>query len=295
VDGFLLDSLHPNISALIAAVFVASARTCYRGALSVLSPAATTIISLALTVGVAWSYYYLSGGVEAWPLRGLLWFAAVGLFGSLGARYISLLSINLVGLARGSIVVQSSLIWSAMMAFFFVGERITWGVGLGTIAIMLGSIILVYERTPAREAIPLRYFSVPLLVALCLATSHLFLRFGFSWIPSVPLGMGISSSTALLVILLVIPFTKERIPRSWGRHPIFIVVLGSLCNAVAAVFFQAAVKNGKMVEVIPVNRLSVLLIIFFSWFFFRKQEAVTGRVVIGGILSVAGAWAIVSK
>ncbi len=291
----MLDSLHPNLSALIAAVFIASARTCYRGALSVLSPAATTLISLALTVGVAWSYYYLSGEMGGWPLRGLLWFAAVGLIGSLGARYISFVSIKLVGLARGSIVVQSSLIWSAMMAFFFLGERITWGVGLGTVAIMLGSVILVYEQEPAGRKFPLRYFLVPLMVAFCLAMSHLFLRFGFSWIPSVPLAMGISSSTALVILLLVIPFTKERISPSWGRRPVLIVVLGSLCNACAGVFFLTAVKNGKIIEVIPVNRLSVLMIIFFSWLFFRKQEAVSGRVVIGGILSVAGAWSIVSK
>ena len=55
----------------------------------------------------------------------------------------------------------------------------------------------------------------------------------------------------------------------------------------------AAFHQGKIVEVIPVNRLSVLLAILFSWLFFRKQEAVNFRVVLGGLLSVAGAWAIV--
>ncbi len=54
-------------------------------------------------------------------------------------------------------------------------------------------------------------------------------------------------------------------------------------------------KDGKMIEVLPINRLSVLIIIFFSWLFFRKQEAVTPRVVLGGLMSVLGAWAIVSK
>ena len=58
--------------------------------------------------------------------------------------------------------------------------------------------------------------------------------------------------------------------------------------------FLSAIKNGKLVEVIPINRLSVLLIIFFSWFFFRKQEVISWRVIFGGILSVMGAWIIVS-
>jgi hypothetical protein len=38
----------------------------------------------------------------------------------------------------------------------------------------------------------------------------------------------------------------------------------------------------------------VLLIIFFSWLFFRKQELVTTRVILGGVLSVAGAFVIVA-
>ena len=51
--------------------------------------------------------------------------------------------------------------------------------------------------------------------------------------------------------------------------------------------------NGRLVEVVPVNRLSVLLIIFLSWLFFRKQELVSFRVVMGGVMSVAGALLVV--
>jgi len=46
------------------------------------------------------------------------------------------------------------------------------------------------------------------------------------------------------------------------------------------------------VQVIPINRLSVLWVIIFSWLFLKKQESVTSRIVIGGVLSVIGAFAI---
>jgi drug/metabolite transporter (DMT)-like permease len=35
-----------------------------------------------------------------------------------------------------------------------------------------------------------------------------------------------------------------------------------------------------------------LLIIFLSWLFFRQQESVTWRVVAGGVLALAGAFAV---
>ncbi len=291
----MLEFLNPNLSSLIAAFFVAAARTFYTGALSAMSPAATTLISLSVSIVIAWAYYHASGGVEDWPIQGLLWFAAVGVVGSMGARYVSFISIKLVGLARGSIIVQTSLIWSTAMAVFIIGERITLGVGLGGLSIMLGSIFMVSENTPIRKAIPVHYYLAPLITAFFLALSHVFLRLGFFWIPSAPLSIGISSSTAFFLILLAMPFISGETPRSWQRRPVLIVLLGGISNAIAAIFFQTAMKDGKMIEVLPINRLSVLIIIFFSWLFFRKQEAVTPRVVLGGLMSVLGAWAIVSK
>ena len=69
---------------------------------------------------------------------------------------------------------------------------------------------------------------------------------------------------------------------------------GSVFNALASFCFWMAVQNGKVVEVVPIGRLSVLIVILFSWFFLRKQELITFYVVLGGILSVLGAFFIVS-
>ena len=69
---------------------------------------------------------------------------------------------------------------------------------------------------------------------------------------------------------------------------------GAAVNVVAALMFWTAVREGEIIRVVPINRLSVLFVIFFSWLYFRKQEAVTSRVILGGLLSVAGAFAIVS-
>ena len=292
--GHLLELLDPNTLALIGALFIASARTLYRGALNTLSPAATTLMSLLVTAAFSWGYYFLTGRVENWPLRGVLWFAAVGFTSSLIARYMSFISINLVGLARGAVIIQTSLIWSAIMAVFFLGEDFGLGVGLGTLLIMFGSILLVSEGGGMRKSIPYHYYLVPASVALCLALAHYFLKLGFFWLPSASVGMVVSTSTALLLLLAILPFTKEGIQRSWELRPTLFVILGGATNALAGVLFLSAIKNGKLVEVIPINRLSVLLIIFFSWFFFRKQEVISWRVIFGGILSVMGAWIIVS-
>jgi uncharacterized membrane protein len=99
---------------------------------------------------------------------------------------------------------------------------------------------------------------------------------------------------ATLSVVAVLCFvTEEGGLRFWERRPMLLIFIGGVFNAFAALLFWTAVQHGEIVEVIPINRLSVLLIIFFSWLFFRQQEGVTWRVVAGGLLSVAGAWAIV--
>ena len=150
---------------------------------------------------------------------------------------MSFISINLVGLARGAVIIQTSLIWSAIMAVFFLGEDFSLGVGLGTLLIMFGSILLVSESGSMQKAIPYHYYLVPASVALCLALAHFFLKLGFFWLPSASVGMVVSTSTALLLLLAVLPFTKEGIPRSWEFRPTLFVVLGGATNALAGVLF----------------------------------------------------------
>jgi uncharacterized membrane protein len=54
-----------------------------------------------------------------------------------------------------------------------------------------------------------------------------------------------------------------------------------------------ALQGGEVTRVVPIQRFSVFFIIFLSWIFFRKDEAISARVVLGGLLAIAGAWAIV--
>jgi len=290
----LLDGLSPNLLALIAAFFIAVARLLFRAGLDRLDPVVTTTVTSLVSVLSACGFYYLLGGVEQWPLTGLLWFVGVGLAGGLSGRYFSLVSIKLIGLARTSVVIQTSLVWSAVMAVVFLDERMTLGVALGTMGIMCGTIFLAFERLETRERIPPKYYLVPLLSALTFALSHALRKHGLSVLPSAPLGMGISNGVALFFMAAALSFPKRETPRSWERRPLLIVVAAGVFNALADFFFWSAVKGGEVVKVIPINRLSVLMVIFFSWLFFRRQEMVTLRVVVGGVLSVAGAIAIVA-
>ncbi|MFC1491553.1 DMT family transporter [Nitrospinota bacterium] len=289
----MLESLHPNLMSFIAAVFVAVSQVMYRVALNRLSPAITTLMLNLISVTLAGGLYMLGEGVSAWPLTALFWFAMVGVFGSLVGKYLSLLGVNLIGLARNQVMVQSVLVWSSLQGVVFLGERMTAGIAAGTLAIMCGAILLVYDRRAGEVKAPLRYYLVPVFASFLFSLTFVFRRFGLIMLPSVPMGIAVSTGSATLLLAAVMPFSKEGGTGRWDPRGLFTVVLGTVANLIAAVFFWTAIQRGEVVQVIPINRLSLLLVIFLSWLFLQKQEVVTWRITLGGVLSVAGAYAVV--
>ena len=288
----MLESVHPNLLALAAAVFVAAARMFYRVALGRLTTTLTTLTVNVVSVPFAAAFYWLGPGVPRWPLEGILWFVVVGLVGSLFGRYMSFQAIRLVGVARTSVAMQTVLVFSTALAVIFLGERLSAVVAAGSVLILCGGVFLVFERGEVREKIPLVYYLAPLLTAMSFAITFILRRYGLAWIPSSPLGMGTANLTAGVILAAALPFTGEKAVREGGRGGLLFAVLGGILNAAAALCFWTAVQMGEVVQVVPINRLSVLFVIIFSWLFFRKQEFITLRLLLGAGLSVAGAFVI---
>jgi transporter family protein len=294
LEGILLENIHPNILALLAAFLIAIARMLYQSALSRINPNVITALVNLVSVFFAVIFYQMSTGVERWPIQGVLWFVAVGLVGSLFGRYMSFVAQRFVGVSRTSVVMQSILVWSTALAVIFLGERLTTGVIAGSLFIMTGGALLVWEKAEVRKRIPLFYYLAPLLTALTFALTFLFRRYGLEWISSSSVGMGLANGTAGVLMTGILCFSKKNNRPRWHSSGLSIAALGGVFNALAAFSFWTAVQVGEIVQVVPINRLSVLFVILFSWLFFRKEEVITWRLVLGGILSVFGAFFIVS-
>ncbi len=289
-------TLHPNLVALFSALFIAVARTLYRGALTRMSPLATTMTATIITTAFAFGLYAAGAGVAHWPLYGVLWFMLVGAVGGIGGRYMSMISIKLVGLARTPILSQTGLVWSSGLAVVLLGEQLTPMVALGTLGIMGGGALLLYDRKALERRIPLAYYLIPVVGAAFASVSHVVRKYGFVHIPSVPLAMGISNLTTLAILFasfFLFPAQPRGGSGGFTTRALFITILGAACNFLAAFCFWVSIKNGEVVQVVPINRLSILLVILFSWAFFRKQERVSMQVAAGGACSVLGAWAVV--
>ena len=294
----LLKSLDPNLLSFIAAFFVAISQVFYRKALIHIGPGIAAIAMNALTAVLAGMLYLAWGERVSWRMEGVIWYMLIGLFGSSIGRYMIFGSMRLIGLARTQIMVQSVLVWSALMGVFILGERFSAGVAGGTLAIMVGAFLLVYKRESAKEEsgekeVALVYFLVPVIASFLFSLTFVFRKYALVVLPSESLGIAISTITASALLLLAMPFTKEEGGvKDLNSRGLVTIACGVVANIIAALCFWTAFREGEVVQVVPINRLSVLWVIIFSWFFLKKQESITLRIVIGGVLSVVGAFAI---
>ena len=290
----LLDFFHPNILALLSAVFVSCTRLTQRYALDRVSEFWINLIFAIITGIFGWLFYSLDIVPLSFPWEVIFLFMAVGFFSPFAGRYIYLIAIKLTGLARSTIVAQTVLVWSALFAVFVLGEGMTILNVIGTGLIMLSSMLVVYDRNSTeKQKIPIYYYLVPALSALMYAFSHLIGKTAFTFIPSSTFGMAISNTTCLSILLVMLPFRKGTVLKKGSKKGIIFILLGSVTQSLAILCFWSAMKLGNMTQVIPLSRLSILLIVFMTWLFFRDEEKLTYRIFVGAVLALAGAYGVV--
>ncbi|MED5579091.1 MAG: DMT family transporter [Nitrospinota bacterium] len=230
--------MDPRVSAFIAAIFISFARILYRAALQYVGVGVSTVIMSLVSVIVGYIFLKIEGKVEIFPLYATLLFMGVGISANLVGRYFSLVSINLVGLSRTSILMQTSLVWSAAFAILFLNEEVSVYVFWGTLAVMFGSILLVYEKDTNYSNVPFTHFLVPVVTAITFALAHILGKTGLRIVDSAPFAQTVSNATSFVAMFLIFLSSKEFKVGGWKKmNPICMVSLGALLNAMAAFFF----------------------------------------------------------
>ena len=249
-----------------------------------MGPKALTFLSNLMLVTYASTIYILGAGLEKWPLEGVLWFVLAGLCSHFLSRNLNFISATLIGMARSQILLQVHPIWSALLAVLLLGETITFPIALGTFAIVLGAILLVQERGTGGKRAPFWHYLIPLLAAFFFSFAPPLRKFAFQTIPSPAFGIATTAFAGALLQLGSIPFVEnhELNPKTWNKKSVWAVIIGGIFNIISAYAFWLAIKNGKLVEVIPINRLSILFLIIFSWIFYQRLERINLRVIAGG-------------
>jgi drug/metabolite transporter (DMT)-like permease len=226
--------------------------------------------------------------IDGGDLGGLWPFALVGAIVPGASQILFVRAVRDAGASRTAVFIGTAPILSAGIAIVFLDEPFRAALAVATVAIVLGGVLLAWERErpPGFRLVG---------VALALAAAGLFaVRDNVvRWVsadngtqPLLAASVSLAAATLALLLYLIV-FGREPLgPRV--RASLAAFVPAGVCLGLAYDALLVALDEGEVTVVAPLNATQSLWGVAFAAAFLGRLEAIGARVVLAAALVVAG-------
>jgi len=270
-------------SALFAGLTSILAKCGIRKTDSTLATAIRTIVVLAFS----WLMVFLVGSQsQLGSLTGktLLFLVLSGL--ATGASWLCYFrALQLGNINKVVPIDKSSTILTILLAFLFLGEPIT-AVKAVCVALIGGGTFLMIEKKAGQESKSGKWLPYAIGSAVFASLTSILGKIGISGVES-SLGTAIRTAVVLVMAWVMVFVTGKggELKKIPGRELGFICLSG-LATGGSWLCYYKALQDGLASVVVPIDKLSILVTVAFSYVVFR--EKLTRRSTLGLVLILAG-------
>ena len=182
---------------------------------------------------------------------------------------------------------KSSTILTILLAFLVLGEPISWLKAICVVLIGAGTFLMTEKKqTDGEKEIKRSWLLYAILSAVFAALTSILGKIGISGVES-NLGTMIRTAVVLVMSWMMVFVTgkAKEVRRIPGKELGFICLSG-LATGGSWLCYYKALRDGLASVVVPIDKLSILVTIAFSYFVFK--EKLTRKALVGLILIVAG-------
>ena len=182
---------------------------------------------------------------------------------------------------------KSSTILTVLLAIVCFGETANLAVKLIATAILAAGIFLMVEKKQTDRKSERRSWMIyAILSAVFAALTSVLAKVGISGVES-NLGTAIRTGV-VLVMAWVIVFAKGKQTqiKYIDKKELLFIALSGIATGASWLCYYYAVQNGVLSVVVPIDKLSILVTVVFSYFVFR--EKLSKKALIGLCLMVIG-------
>ncbi len=187
---------------------------------------------------------------------------------------------------------KSSTILSVLLAIICFGETEQLAVKLiGTAILAVGIFMMVEKKQSERKEESRVWMIYAVLSALFAALTSILAKIGVSGVES-NLGTAIRTGVVLLMAwIIVFAKGKQRQIRTLDKKEFVFIALSGIATGASWLFYYYAIQNGIVSVVVPIDKLSIVFTVAFSYFVFkeklsRKAFAGLALMVVGTLLMV---------
>ncbi|HKI98791.1 MAG TPA: DMT family transporter [bacterium] len=260
-----------------------------------------SLISIGTTALFYWLLLPYSLHEAHWTAATLLRFLAVfGAIGLLSPSVSLLLSFEgnrRLGPTVSGTIASTAPLFGAGSAVLVLGERLTPGVGLGTLGIVAGVMVLSWRRAGRRDA-PLWAALFPLGAAIVRGGGHMVTKLAFEVAVAPFTAALVTYNVSFVAVALANRFGSARRPRIGLAAELRAILhsgrrwflLTGVLNGLALLCQFVALSRGQVVVVSPIVSTYPLFTFAFSLLF--RLERLGLRIALGVLLVVLGVVAV---
>jgi transporter family protein len=255
-----------------------------------LATALRTIVVLAFS----WIMVFVVGSVNTITTiepKSLIFLILSGL--ATGASWICYFKALSVGNINKVVPIdKSSTILSVLLAIICFGETEQLAVKLiGTAILSVGIFMMVEKKQSGQKEERRAWMIYAVLSALFAALTSILAKIGISGVES-NLGTAIRTGVVLLMAwIIVLAKGKQHQIKTLDKKELVFIALSGIATGASWLFYYYAIQNGIVSVVVPIDKLSIVFTVAFSYFVFkeklsRKAFAGLALMVVGTLLMV---------
>ena len=188
---------------------------------------------------------------------------------------------------------KSSIVLTILLAFLLLGEPIGLRQGIGVLLIGVGTFLMI-EKKAETNGVPVQGKSWMLYAFGSAIFASLTSILGKIGIEGVESNLGTAIRTAVVLVMawiMVLVTGKAQAVREISVKELSFICLSGFATGASWLCYYRALQDGLASVVVPIDKLSILVTVAFSWLVFH--EKLTARSGWGLALIVAGTLAMI--
>ncbi len=238
----------------------------------------------------SWVIAFAAGSIHsisAITPRSLFFLALSGI--STGASWICYFkALSLGDINKVMPIDKSSTVLSVFLAIVLFHETDHLAIKLiGASVLAVGILMMIQKKEAAihREK-NLQWMVYAVFSAVFAALTSIFAKIGITNVES---NLGTAIRTGFVLIMawsIVFAKGKQSLIKKINRHELMFIILSGLATGASWLFYYYAIQNGVVSVVVPIDKLSIVITVIFSYIVFH--EKLTPKAFAGLCLMVAG-------
>ena len=283
--SLILFLLFAVCSAVFAGLTSILAKCGLQKADSTLVTALRTIVAMLF----AWAIVAIGGTYSQIPdisVRGWIFLILSGL--STGASWLCYFKALQMGDVNKVVPVdKSSNVLAILLAIIILGETLSAFGIIGVVLITIGTMLMIEKKDVAEvKDTNAGWLLFAIGSAVFAALTSILGKLGMEGIDS-NLGTAIRTVVVLLMSWMMVMIMKKGSSiHDIGKKDMMFIIVSGIATGASWMFFFAALQSGPASVIIPIDKLSILLVILFAYIVFK--EKLSKKSSIGLIAIVAG-------